>query len=112
MEMNDGSTWSFNRIPEDWKNVPAPQIPGVASITIKVTMAGRQLPGALNAMFLDDDSDLTTFHIACVRAVCVQQIAKPAGHFGVSRCANLNRCPTGKGVVARSLSSIPYQPLF
>ncbi|OEH76665.1 hypothetical protein cyc_07060 [Cyclospora cayetanensis] len=41
LEMNDGTRLNFNQIPEEWKNVTAPQIPGLVSIEIKDTNLGN-----------------------------------------------------------------------
>ncbi|XP_026191968.1 uncharacterized protein LOC34623096 [Cyclospora cayetanensis] len=41
LEMNDGTKLKFNQIPEEWKNVTAPQIPGLVSIEIKDTNLGN-----------------------------------------------------------------------
>ncbi|KAL8270517.1 hypothetical protein Esti_005554 [Eimeria stiedai] len=36
LEMNDGTKFNFNTLPEEWRNIPATQIPGLASISIQV----------------------------------------------------------------------------
>ncbi|CDJ35920.1 uncharacterized protein EMH_0044390 [Eimeria mitis] len=40
LEMADGSKFNFSQIPNEWKHLPAPQIPGLARITIKDINAG------------------------------------------------------------------------
>lgn len=35
-EMNDGTTWNFEQIPDAWKNTAVTQIPNLAGVTIRV----------------------------------------------------------------------------
>ncbi|KAL8428061.1 hypothetical protein ACSSS7_007415 [Eimeria intestinalis] len=41
LEMNDGIKMNFNTLPDEWRNIPATQIPGLASITIQDTKVGN-----------------------------------------------------------------------
>ncbi|KAL8447515.1 hypothetical protein Emed_004303 [Eimeria media] len=41
LEMNDGTRHNYNTLPDEWRNTPATQIPGLGSITIQDTKVGN-----------------------------------------------------------------------
>lgn len=50
LELSDGSRWNFTQIPEEWKNMPAPQIPGLMGITITVSAYIQCLPSSVGLL--------------------------------------------------------------
>ncbi|KAL8452923.1 hypothetical protein Emag_002140 [Eimeria magna] len=64
LEMNDGTKINYNTLPEEWRNIPATQIPGLASITIqdllKQLNIGGQMPFSQFVTKLTDEGNSAT----------------------------------------------------
>ena len=79
LEMADGSKLNFEQMPNEWKHMPAPQIPGLVRITLKVhTIAHGSLLCFSCCKWRVKSSIIWPF------AYAVQTIEKPAGHYAVS----------------------------
>ncbi|CDJ68250.1 hypothetical protein ENH_00050410 [Eimeria necatrix] len=60
LELSDGSRWNFTQIPEEWKNMPAPQIPGLMGITITDVNMGT-LSDLLAQLNMDGSTPFSQF---------------------------------------------------
>ena len=70
LEMNDGTTVNFTQIPEGWRNVPAPQIPGLSGITIKVRAVYLHVPRCISIFESSEGQVWRTLHY-CMRKWCI-----------------------------------------